>query len=86
MIRINIARVLGHSSLAAMAAALLVAATAKAEEPRELRYALAVDLPVTSVAAAFLVTTQVFQSSLAPTSCRWCGTAADGSDTVNGLD
>lgn len=68
---------------AALSTALLVGTPALADE---LQYRLAVDVPVTSVAEALLVTTQALEGKLAPSTCRWCGTRADGTDDVNVLD
>src|SRR4051794_17288102 len=37
-------------------------------------------------AAVWVLSESVFKANLAPTACRWCDRAADGSDTLNAVD
>ena len=72
----------------------VVSAAAPAPLPRlfpaqtaaPLRYDLRVDLPITLVGLGAWVTTEALKSYLAPATCRWCGTNADGSAAVNAID
>jgi len=50
------------------------------------RYDLRIDLPITGVGAAAWIATELLKSRIGPTTCRWCDRAADGTDTLNGLD
>jgi membrane-associated phospholipid phosphatase len=45
-----------------------------AREPRELRWDLDVDGPITLVGATTWITTELLKSHLAPASCKWCDT------------
>jgi membrane-associated phospholipid phosphatase len=56
------------------------------QEPVELRHDLRVDIPVTAGAIAWVVGSEAAKSIFAPTQCRWCDRAADGTDTLNPLD
>src|SRR5262249_31940407 len=47
---------------------------------------LRTDIPVTAAAAALLVSSQLLEGALAPSSCRFCETRPDGTDDVNALD
>lgn len=67
------------------ASVVLARATPATPEIR-LRYDLRFDLPITLVGGAAWLTTEVLKSTIAPEPCRWCDRAADGSDTLNGLD
>lgn len=50
------------------------------------RYDLRVDVPITVVGIAAWATTEALKPQIGPTVCRWCDRAADGTDTLNGLD
>ena len=50
------------------------------------RYDLRVDVPIAVVGIAAWATTEVLKPQIGPTACRWCDRAADGTDTLNGLD
>jgi membrane-associated phospholipid phosphatase len=50
------------------------------------RYDLRVDLPITGVGLAAWIATEVAKPQLAPSSCRVCERAADGTDQLNGFD
>ncbi len=51
-----------------------------------LRYSR-VDLAVTGAGLALWLTSELaLKRALAPSTCRWCDRAADGTDTLNGLD
>jgi len=67
-------------------AILLVAASSSTTLAQELEYDLRVDAPVTAVATAAWVGTELAKGTFAPASCRWCDRAPDGTDAVNGLD
>lgn len=54
--------------------------------PAPLRYDLAVDVPVAAGATVAWFTSELLKSHLAPSACRWCSRASDGSDTLNGFD
>lgn len=75
-----------RAGLASIAALVLVASSARAEAPYELRHDTSVDLAVTLGGVGFIVATEAMKSSLAPDSCRWCDRDEDGRDTLNGLD
>jgi membrane-associated phospholipid phosphatase len=55
-------------------------------EPRELRYDLRVDVPVTVVATLGWIGSEVLKGQLARRTCDWCDQNPDGTDAVNGLD
>lgn len=52
----------------------------------ELRYDLRIDLPIMAAGAAAWIGSELAKKSLAPASCRWCETAGDGSNSLNGFD
>jgi membrane-associated phospholipid phosphatase len=52
----------------------------------ELRSDIRVDVAVTAVGAAWLVTSELLKSSLVPEKCRWCYRAEDGADLLNPYD
>jgi membrane-associated phospholipid phosphatase len=47
---------------------------------------LPVDLAITLGGMAFYVATELSTPALAPSSCRWCDRAADGTDQLNSFD
>jgi membrane-associated phospholipid phosphatase len=47
---------------------------------------LAVDLSITLGGGALWVTSELLAPTLAPSSCRWCDRAEDGTDSLNGFD
>ncbi len=50
-----------------------------------LRYRLAVDIPITAVAASTWLLIDVFRKQLAPEDCRWCQ-SENGMPRINGVD
>lgn len=52
----------------------------------ELRYSLAIDLPVTVAAAAWLITSELEKQDLVPRACVICEIGKGGSDHLNGFD
>jgi membrane-associated phospholipid phosphatase len=52
----------------------------------DLQYSLIIDVPVTAVAGAFVLVTELDKANLAPKSCNWCEIGSDGSDNLNGFD
>lgn len=54
---------------------------------QELTYSLPVDGAVTGgLWLTWIATETVLKKPLAPSTCRWCDRAADGTDTLNGFD
>lgn len=67
-------------------ALLLAPATVAAEDAGALRYDPWLDGTLTGVASALIVANGLFEAEIAPEACNWCDRAADGTDTLNGLD
>jgi membrane-associated phospholipid phosphatase len=63
-----------------------VSASEHQPRPDRLVYRPRVDLPVTIAATAAWLFAEVDKTQLAAVHCNWCDRAADGSDTLNGLD
>jgi len=55
-------------------------------EPAELTYDLRIDLPLTLVAASWVIGSEAAKSHLAHAQCRWCDRSPDGRDTLNSVD
>lgn len=72
--------------LAAVSVALAVTIAPSVARAQELRYDLAVDLPIAIGGAGAWVTSELLKKDLSPSSCRWCDRDADGTDRLNGLD
>jgi membrane-associated phospholipid phosphatase len=60
------------ASLSFVAAASLASTRAEAREPYPLKYDLRIDVPVTSVMALGLMTSELFKASIVSKSCHWC--------------
>lgn len=75
-----------HSRLFAAFPLLLAVSASAQAQVAELRYDLRVDVPVTVVATAAWIGSEVLKAHLAAQSCRWCDANPDGSDALNSLD
>jgi membrane-associated phospholipid phosphatase len=58
--------------VAAIAIMISVAAPARGEETRRLRYDTAIDGTITAAGGILWITSELLKPSLAPQSCRWC--------------
>jgi membrane-associated phospholipid phosphatase len=75
-------------AFASMLALYAIGSRASAQQVgiHDLRYDVPVDVTVAASAGALWAASEIFHSSLAPSSCRWCDRNADGSDALNGVD
>ena len=65
---------------------LLLAAPARADDVRALRYDTRIDLAVTTVGGVWWLSSELLKTDLVPEKCRWCYRAEDGSDQLNAYD
>jgi membrane-associated phospholipid phosphatase len=75
-----------RATVGCLSLSVAIASTSRASWAQELRYDLALDVPITIGGGAALAVSEILKADLAPSSCRWCDRAGDGSDTLNGLD
>jgi membrane-associated phospholipid phosphatase len=69
-----------------LAAVLIASASRSARADELFRYDLRVELPLLAAGGLGWVTTELLESRLAPSHCRWCDRNADGSDGLDGFD